>query len=107
MKNSTSDNFAERLKAAAAARQTLLSRFKPKAASPAPEHVDRAAERALALAQVRDDRAQAKAAKRDAAATVLAARDLEAADGTPPGERTDIEAKARRDARYAARQARR
>jgi hypothetical protein len=119
VQNTPSDGFADRLKTAAAARQALLSRFKPAQARPALERIDRAGERAATLAQVRGERADAKAARQDAAAAALAAdaqaiADTEAAALTAKrGERKERkalsaqDAKAKRDARYAARQARR
>jgi hypothetical protein len=119
VQNTPNDGFADRLKTAAAARQALLARFKPQEARPALEHIDRAKERAATLVQVRGDRAQAKTARQDAAAAAIAAdaqatADREAAELTAKrGERKErkalsaLEAKAKRDARYAARQARR
>ena len=111
--------FAERRKTAAAARQALLASFKPRPARPAPHPIDGAAERAAELEQVRQDRALAKAAKRDAAADAIAAQALAeeereaAALEAKRGARRErkalsaAEAKAKRDARYAARKARR
>ena len=111
--------FTERLKTAAAARQALLAKFKPKAARAAPEPVDRAERRAAELEQVRRERVEAKAAKRDAAADAIAAaaraeEELQtAALEARRGQRRErkalsaAEAKAKRDARYAARKARR
>lgn len=119
MQNTPHDGFADRLKTAAAARQALLSRFKPQEARPAPERIDRADERKVMLAQIRADRALAKTARQDAAAATLAAKAQAVADADAAvlnakrGERKErkalsaIEAKAKRDARYAARQARR
>lgn len=119
MQNTPNDGFADRLKTAAAARQALLSRFKPQEARPAPEHIDRTTERKVMLAQVRADRSLAKTAKQDAAAATLAAEAQAIADAEASalsakrGERKErkalsaLDAKAKRDARYAARQARR
>ena len=66
--------FAERLKTAAAARQAKLAGFKPRPARLAPNPIDGAADRAAELERVRQDRAEAKAAKRDAAAEAVAAQ---------------------------------
>jgi hypothetical protein len=118
MQDTHNTGFAERLKTAAAARQALLANFKPRAAQTAPEPIDRAERRAAELRQVRLDRADAKTAKREAAAQALAAdaqaqADLEAAAlEAKRGARRErkalsaAEAKAKRDARYAARKAR-
>lgn len=111
--------FAERLKAAATAKQAMLAKFKPKPAAADPQYEDRAARRAAELAQVREERAAAKAAAKQAVieAEEAARQDVlarEAAElDAKRGERkerkalTKVEAKAKRDARYAARQARR
>lgn len=119
VQNTPNDSFADRLKTAAAARQALLSRFKPQEARPALEHIDRATERKAMLAQVRADRSLAKIARQDAAAATLAAEAQAVADADAAtlsakrGERKErkalsaLDAKAKRDARYAARQARR
>jgi len=113
------DGYADRLKTAAEAKAALLAKFKPQEARPATEAIDRKAEQAEALRQVREERAQAKAAKQDAVAAGVAAQAQAIADG----EAADLEAKrgktrerkalsaaeskAKRDAKYAARQARR
>ena len=111
--------FAGRRKTADAARQALLAAFKPRPTRTAPHPIDQAALRAAELEQVREDRAQAKLAKREAAADAIAAEaqavaDLEAAAlDAKRGARRErkalsaAEAKAKRDARYAARKARR
>ena len=113
------DRFADRLSTAAAARSALIAAFKPKPAQPAIGPIDRAGERAAHLKQVRNDRAEAKAARKAATlagqeAAAQAIADLEAAAlSAKRGERKErkalsaAEAKAKRDARYAARQARR
>lgn len=110
--------FADRLKAAAEARQALLDKLKPKPTVTAPETVNRADARKAELEQVRKDRADAKAARKQAAldgaaATQQALDDAAAADlESKRGARkerkalTKAEAKAKRDARYAARKAR-
>lgn len=119
MQNTLKDGFADRLKTSAEARQALLAKFKPKAANPAPEPIDRAAERRSALEEVREARSRAKSEKLEAAAALLAASAQAAADEEAAELETKrshrrvrkalsaAEAKAKRDARYAARQARR
>lgn len=111
--------LSERLKAAAAARLARLSSFKPKPTRTAAQPIDSAAERAAELEKVRQERSEAKAAKRDAAAEAIAAearaveeRDAEALELKRGARRerkalSAAEAKAKRDARYAARKARR
>lgn len=111
-------SYAERLKTAAEARKAMLGKFQPKTAIPAPEPVDRAARKAAELVLVREARAEAKAARKEAA--LQAARDVREAEeaiaaaalAVKRGARkerkalTKAEAKAKRDARYAARKAR-
>lgn len=119
MANIPHNNFADRLSTAAAARSALIAAFRPKPAQPAIGPIDRVGERAAHLKQVRDDRSQAKAARKAAAladqetaAKAIAVLDA-AALSARRGERKErkalsaAEAKAKRDARYAARQARR
>jgi hypothetical protein len=113
------DHFADRLSTAAAARSALIAAFKPKPTQQASGPIDRAGERAARLKQVRDDRAEAKSTRKaailaDQQAAAQAVEDLEAAAlSAKRGERKErkalsaAEAKAKRDARYAARQARR
>jgi hypothetical protein len=110
--------FAERLKTAAEAKQALLAKFKPKAAVTDPLFDQRDAMRAAELEGVRHRRAEARAAARQATldaqdAVRQQAADVEAAAlQARRGERkerkalTKAEAKAKRDARYAARKAR-
>lgn len=87
----------------------MTAAFKPKPAQPATGPIDRAGERAARLEQVRDERAKAKAARKAAtladqeAAALSAKRD----DRKERKALSATEAKAKRDARYAARQARR
>lgn len=115
------DDFSNRRQAAIAAREALVAKMKPKAARPASSPIDRAAERALDLRQVRLGREQAKvdrrlAAEAAGAATAQAAADQEAAAlELKRGARRDRKAltaveakaaKAKRDERYAARRAR-
>lgn len=113
------DSFADRRSTSAAARSALIAAFKPKLAQPASEPINRAGERTARLKQVRDDRAQARTMRKAAAlahqeAAAQAVTDPETtASGDRRGERkaretlSAADAKAKRDARYAARQARR
>ena len=110
--------FSERLKTAAEARKALLANFRPKPMVTAAQFVPRATARKVELEQVRQERADAKAARKLAAeAAVEAARQAEETSAAlaldaKRGERkerkalTKAEQKARRDARYAARKAR-
>jgi hypothetical protein len=111
--------FAERLKTAAAAKQALLAKMKTKPTVTDPLFEQRAALKAAELVAVRERRAEVKEAARQAvldareAVRQSAAADEAAALEAKRGERkerkalTKVEAKAKRDARYAARQARR
>lgn len=111
-------NFSKRLETAAAAKKLLLDKHRPKTAVTDPLFADREAMRAAELAKVRADRGQARAdAKqavadaREAALQAQAALDAEALAGKR-GERKErkalnaAEAKAKRDAKYAARKSR-
>jgi hypothetical protein len=118
MKPADPNSFADRLKTAAEAKKALLDKFRPKASVTDPLFAERAAMREAEIDQVRADRAQAKADAKQAAVDAEAAvRETEAADAAialeaKRGERrerkalTKGEAKAKRDARYAARKAR-
>lgn len=111
--------FSDRLKRAADAKQALMAKFRPKPTVNDPQAPSRAALKAAELEQVRRDRAATKLAKQQAAveaveaARLAAEADSAAALDAKRGERkerkalTKAEAKAKRDARYAARQARR
>jgi hypothetical protein len=111
--------FSDRLKRAADAKQALMAKFRPKPTVNDPQAPSRAALKTAELEQVRRARAEAKLAKQEAAAQAIeAARlaieaDESAVLDAKRGERkerkalTKAEAKAKRDARYAARQARR
>jgi len=111
--------FADRLKTAASAKQSLLEKLRPKPTQIDPHHAQRADMRAAELRVLREGHAATKAAKRqataDAAAEVqrLQAESEEATLLLKRGERKErkalsaAEAKAKRDAKYAARQARR
>ena len=118
MKQTERTNYSERLKAAAEARKALLASFQPKPTVVATDLQDRSTRRSIELVQVREARAEAKQARREAAAAAeIAAREANeqvaaAALDAKRGERkerkalTKAEAKAKRDARYAARKAR-
>ncbi len=109
---------SDRLKTAADAKAALLAKFKPRVASVDPLFAERATLRAEELAQVRKVRSEAKAAVKQAAAEAEAAQ-IEAqaafdanALTAKRGERKErkalsaSDAKAKRDAKYAARKAR-
>ncbi len=109
---------ADRLKTAAQAKAALLAKFKPKAAVTDPQFEDRAALRAAELTAVRKERSAARAlikaeaveqqAAQDQAQAALAEEALAAKRGARKERKalTNAEAKAKRDARYAARKAR-
>jgi hypothetical protein len=110
--------FADRLKTAADAKKALLAKFRPRPTITDPQFAERPAMRAAVLHRVRKDRAENKAAARQAVADREAAVLQTQADAAQAaliakrGERkerkalTNAEAKAKRDARYAARKAR-
>lgn len=116
--NAFQDTFSDRLKTAAEAKRALLQKMRPKAAATDPHFDSRQALRDQELAQVRQARADAKQATRDAAAhaaaliqaeqDAIAAAALEAKRGARKERKalTAAEQKAKRDARYAARKAR-
>ena len=118
MNASLNTGFADRLKTASEAKKALLAKFQPKPTVTDPNFAEREARRAAELDLVREQRAQAKAAARQAVldaqeAARLEQEALEAANmDAKRGERkerkalTKAEAKAKRDARYAARKAR-
>ena len=118
MKETERTGYSERLKAAAGARKSMLANFRPKPTVTGPAPPDRAARRAEELERVRQDRSVAKAAKKRAAADAELAVRLAVEAGEAAalearrGERKErkalskAEAKAKRDARYAARKAR-
>jgi hypothetical protein len=118
MNDKLKTGFADRLKTAAAAKQALLDKLRPKPTQIDPQHAERADLRAAELDAVREERTAAKAAKRQAAADaeieVQRAQTAaeEAALEAKRGERKErkalsaAEAKAKRDAKYAARKAR-
>jgi len=118
MNDKLKTGFADRLKTAAAAKQALLDKLRPQPTQIDPLHSQRADLRAAELDAVREHRAAAKAAKRQAAADAeieiqrAHAAAEEAALLVKRGERKErkalsaAEAKAKRDAKYAARKAR-
>ena len=106
-------NFDDRLSAAAAAKQALLDRFKSRPAAGDPEWEARQAEM-KAIADARDIRAAERRAAKEAEAARLAAEEaarraaaeLAAREAKLAAARQEAERKAARDARYAARKAR-
>lgn len=118
MNDKLKTGFADRLQTAAAARQALLAQMRPKPTQIDPGHAERDALRAAELESVRQERAEAKAAKREAAAEAqaeVARQEFEAQEAALQAVRgarkerkalSAAEAKAKRDAKYAARKAR-
>ena len=118
MRDTHIPGYMERLDAAAKAKQALLQQFRPKAAAVSPRLEDRETRRQIELQAVREARAAAKTAKRQAAEEAVLAQEAAlaaeaaAAQEVVRGQRkerkalTKAEAKAKRDARYAARKAR-
>ena len=119
MKELKNTSFAERMATSQAAKKALLEKFKPKAAVTDPDFARRAELKAAELEAIRAKRAAEKEAARQAKADAAEAKRLvgeqeEAAVlDAKRGERKErkqlskAEAKAKRDAKYAARQARR
>ncbi|MBS0412657.1 MAG: hypothetical protein JSR86_22260 [Proteobacteria bacterium] len=113
------ESFSDRQKRSSEAKSALLAKLRPKPTVTNPEAPSRATLKAEELVRVRKARGEAKVAKSEAAAAAVEAARLadEAASAAAldakRGERkerkalTKAEAKAKRDARYAARQARR
>lgn len=102
------NGFAERLKTAADAKKALLDKFRPKPAIADPLHSERAAMKAAEIGRVRKERNLVRIAAKQAAAPTASAVDTAALEAKR-GQRkalTLVEAKAKRDARYAARKAR-
>ena len=114
MKEDQKTEFGERLKTAAAAKAALLAQLRPKPTRTADAPVDRSALRAAELEAVRGTRAEAKAIRKEAAteAAKAAAQARAASDAAAlevkRGERKQrkavsaADAKARRDAKFAA-----
>jgi hypothetical protein len=119
MKDLKGAGLTDRLSAAAAAKAALLDKLKPKPTVTDPDFADRGAIRAAELKAVRETRAQEKEATAQAKADAVAATAAEAAAveeqalADKRGARKErkqlskAEAQAKRDARYAARKARR
>jgi hypothetical protein len=119
MREDQKTTFAERQKTAAAAKAAILAKFKPKTAAVDPQFDDRAKIRAAELAGRRVERATAKAAAAQVVAERKAAEqgaadalEAEALQGKRDERKerktlSKADAKAKRDAKYAARQARR
>ena len=111
--------FGERQKTAAAAKAALLAKFKPKPAATDPLHAERASMRKTEIDTARKERLAAKAViaqealEAKAAAALLVDQQAEEALIALRGERKErktlskADAKAKRDAKYAARQSRR
>ncbi|MET0274177.1 MAG: DUF6481 family protein [Phenylobacterium sp.] len=119
MKDMKGSGLDDRLKAAAEAKAALLAKMKPKAAVTDPLFAERQAMRDAELKAVREARVAEKDANRQlaadkqaaAAAEVLAAEEALLAEkrGATKERKqlTKAESQAKRDARYAARKARR
>jgi hypothetical protein len=122
MKNTNKTGFSDRLQTAAEAKKALLAKFTPKPTVVDPAVFEREAQKAAEISRAREERTRLAAeAKQAAAAAEQAARDAEAARAAEEiaaaeaavaeeAERkiqVEAAAKAARDARYAARKARR
>jgi hypothetical protein len=119
MKDRLRAGFADRLSDAATAKKALVEKLRPRPTLVDPQHAERAGIRAAARSATREGHVAAKTERKQAAeARVL--EDLEGARAAEEaalqlkrGERKErkalsaAEAKAKRDAKYAARQARR
>ena len=107
MKDPLKTGFAERLTAQKEAKQALLAKFKPKPMVAAPVFESREELRERELAAVRQARAEAKeVARLEAEARELAALEAKRSDRKERKALTKAEQKAKRDAKYAARKAR-
>ncbi len=112
------DSRADRLKNAADAKKALLAKFQSKPTVTDPLFEERAAMKAAELDRVRQERTDAKAAKKQAvvqagldaqdrvAAAAQAELDAKRSERKERKALTKSEAKEKRDARYAARKAR-
>jgi hypothetical protein len=107
MKDSPKTSLTDRLHAAAAAKAELLAKFKPKPAVTNPDHAQRGEARAEELRTVRQDRSEARSAKKQADDAAAQAKAEQAAALSRVGEGAADAAKQKRDAKYAARKARR
>jgi hypothetical protein len=108
MKEIKQSGFADRLQLQAEAKKAMLAKFKPKPMVIDPDLVDREARKEAERLAVRQARAEVKEAAR-LAAEEAAAANLDAKRRSIKERKalTASEQKAKRDARYAARKARR
>ncbi len=107
MKDPLKTGFADRLTAQAEARKAMLAKMKPKPTVVAEDFESREVVRERELAAVRQARAEAKeAARLEAEAKELAALEAKRSDRKERKALTKAEQKAKRDAKYAARKAR-
>jgi hypothetical protein len=107
MKDPLKTGFAERLTAQQEAKKALLAKLKPKPMITAAVFESREEIRERELAAVRQARADAKeAARLDAEARELAALEAKRGERKERKALTKAEQKAKRDAKYAARKAR-
>jgi len=107
MKDPLKTGFAERLTAQQEARKALVAKLKPKPMVVAPVFESREAIRERELAAVRQARAEAKEkARLEALAKELAALEAKRGERKERKALTKAEQKAKRDAKYAARKAR-
>ncbi len=107
MKDMLITGHADRLRAAADAKKAMLAKFKPKPMVTDPDFEQRGEKRAAELEAVRAARAEVKEAARLAAAEAeAAAMDAKRSERKERKALTKAEQKAKRDARYAARKAR-
>jgi hypothetical protein len=114
MNEDPNTGFADRLKTAAAARASLVAKLRPKPTQTDPQPEDRREARAAELTVVRQERTEAKAARRQAAADAATAAEQAraaaeaAALQAKRGERkqrkalSNAESKAAREAKFAA-----
>jgi len=107
MKDPLKTGFAERLTAAQEAKKALVAKLKPKPTVTAAVFESREEIKARELAAVRQARAEAKeVARLEALAREEAALDAKRGERKERKALTKAEQKARRDAKYAARKAR-
>ena len=107
MKDPLKTGFAERLTAQQEAKKALLAKLKPNPTITAPVFESREELRERELAAVRQARAEAKeVARLEAEARELAALEAKRSDRKERKALTKSEQKAKRDAKYAARKAR-
>jgi hypothetical protein len=107
MKDPLKTGFAERLSAQQEAKKALLAKLKPKPTVVAPVFESRQEARERELASVRQARADAKeAARLEAEAKEQALLEAKRGERKERKALTKAEQKARRDAKYAARKAR-